>query len=60
MAANPISHPQFVCSECGQPVDLSSEYCADDSGKTIHITCYLKQIEQRHAPSVPDTDKSIQ
>jgi hypothetical protein len=60
MAANPIPHPQFVCSECGQTIDLSSEYCADDGGKTIHIACYLKQIERRHASSVPDTDKSIQ
>jgi hypothetical protein len=60
MAANPISHPQFVCSECGQTVDLSSEYCADDSGKTIQVACYVKQIERRHAPSVSDTDDSIQ
>jgi hypothetical protein len=49
MSAPSVSeNPEIICSECKEVIELSSAYCADDNGDTIHLACYLKQIERRH------------
>jgi len=36
--------PQIRCRVCGNPVDLSKDLSADESGKAGHMECYAKLI----------------
>jgi hypothetical protein len=42
MKSHPL--PPIHCRVCGNPVDLSKDLSADESGKAVHTECYVKLI----------------
>jgi hypothetical protein len=45
---------QVICRICNKPLKLGIETAADEEGKALHETCYVKQITD--APRNPPAE----
>jgi len=36
--------PEISCNVCGKPIDLAVDLYADENGKIVHQSCYVKYI----------------
>jgi hypothetical protein len=36
---------KIPCVICNKPVNLQTDLCADENGKAVHDSCYIKRIE---------------
>jgi hypothetical protein len=56
MAGNGVF--QMTCRICNQPLTLGIDTVADEDGKSVHETCYTKQITEalHNHRATPATD----
>ena len=36
--------PEIPCVICSKPVNLQTDLCADENGKAVHDSCYIRRI----------------
>ena len=49
-----VSHPYQLCPICHQPIDLTLDQYADEDGKAVHESCYMKRLlSNRNDPPDP-------
>ena len=47
--------PEIPCAVCSNPINLTSDLFADESGKAVHEDCYVKRLaspSSNHAVAV--------
>jgi len=44
--------PEIPCVICSKPVNLQTDLCADENGKAVHDSCYIKRIEAAPKPPI--------
>ena len=45
--------PEIPCVICSKPVNLQTDLCADENGKAVHDSCYIKRIEAAPDSKLP-------
>jgi hypothetical protein len=44
----------ITCPICNEPIDLQKDKYADEDGKTVHESCYVRRLMSgRHDPPNP-------
>ena len=42
------SFPEIPCALCSKPLDLQTDLCADENGKSVHEDCYVRRLISSH------------